>query len=173
MAIWDRWDNFFLAIQLFRSSLIIVRIKSQFRILFWLEKKLWKKKFPIFWYFSPKLAPYWISYWTKLNFAHGFLKISRNRRNGTKQEKHSGKGIAIALATVLFLNFSVKSLSKKVQKFWGEVSVLSLLLNENSDNVTRRDHIIAIFFSRKPFSFEEKNSKSSTLPYTDLCEVKY
>ena len=43
-------------------------------ILCWLEKKLWKKKFPIFWYFSPNLAPYWISYWTKLNFDHGFLK---------------------------------------------------------------------------------------------------
>ena len=54
------------------------------------------------------------------------VKFSRNRRNGTKQEKHSGKGIAIAFATALFLNFSVKSLSRKVvQKFWGEVSVLS------------------------------------------------
>ena len=42
---------------------------------------------------------------------------------------HSGKGIAIAFAIALFLNFSVKSLSRKVvQKFWGEVSVLSLPL---------------------------------------------
>ena len=46
-----------------------------------------------------------------------------------RQEKHSGKGIAIALPTALFLNFSVKSLARKViQKFWGEVSVLSLTL---------------------------------------------
>ena len=46
------------------------------------------------------------------------IKYSRNRRNGTKQEKHSVKGIAIAFATALFLNFSVKSLSRKVvQKF--------------------------------------------------------
>ena len=59
----------------------------------------------------------------------GLIKFSRNRRNGTKQEKHSGKGIAIAFTTALFLNFSVKSLSRKVvQKFWGEVSVLSLPL---------------------------------------------
>ena len=28
-AIWDRWDNFFLAVQLFRSPLIIVRIKEK------------------------------------------------------------------------------------------------------------------------------------------------
>ena len=28
IAIWDQWDNFFLAVQLFRSALIIVRIKS-------------------------------------------------------------------------------------------------------------------------------------------------
>ena len=61
------------------------------------------------------------------------MKFSRNRRNGTKQEKHSGKGIAIALATALFLNFYVKSLSNKVvQKFWGEVSVLSLPLRGTS-----------------------------------------
>ena len=47
----------------------------------------------------------------------------------TKQEKHSGKGIAIAFATALFFNFSFKSFSRKVvQKFWGEVSVLSLPL---------------------------------------------
>ena len=38
------------------------------------KKNYEKKKFPIFWYFSPNLAPYWISYWTKLNFDHGFLK---------------------------------------------------------------------------------------------------
>ena len=40
-----------------------------------------------------------------------------------KQEKHNGKGIAIALATALSLNFSVKPLARKVvQKFSGEVS---------------------------------------------------
>ena len=71
MAIWDRWGNFFLAVQLFWSPLIIVRIESQY--CFRLKKKLWKK-IPIFWYFSPNLAPYWIPYWTKLNFDHGFLK---------------------------------------------------------------------------------------------------
>ena len=59
------------------------------------------------------------------------VKFSRNRRNGTKQEKHSGKGIAVALATALFLNFSVKSLARKVdQKFWGEVPVLNLPLRK-------------------------------------------
>ena len=30
MAIWNRWDNSFLAVQLFRSPLIIVRIESQY-----------------------------------------------------------------------------------------------------------------------------------------------
>ena len=30
MAIWDRWDNFFLAVQLFRSLLTIVSIKFQY-----------------------------------------------------------------------------------------------------------------------------------------------
>ena len=30
IAIWDRWDKFFLAVQLFWSPLIIVRIKSQY-----------------------------------------------------------------------------------------------------------------------------------------------
>ena len=41
-----------------------------------------------------------------------------------------GKDIAIAFAaTTLFLNFSVKSLSREdVQKYWGDVSVLSLPL---------------------------------------------
>ena len=71
MAIWDRWDNFFLAVQLFRSPLIIVRIESQYSFG---SKKNMKKKFSIFWYFSLNVAPYWISYWTKLNFDHGFLK---------------------------------------------------------------------------------------------------
>ena len=33
-----------------------------------------KKKFLTFWYVSPNLALYWISYWTKLNFDHGYLK---------------------------------------------------------------------------------------------------
>ena len=57
------------------------------------------------------------------------VKFSRDQRNGTKQKQHSGKGIAIALATALFLNFSVKPLARKVvEKFWGEVSVLSLPL---------------------------------------------
>ena len=57
--------------------------------------------------------------------------FSRNRRNGTKQEKHSGKGIAIALATAHSLDFSLKSLATKVvQKFWREVSVLSLPLKK-------------------------------------------
>ena len=61
------------------------------------------------------------------------VKFSRNRHNRTKQEKHSDKGIAIALATALFLNFSVKPLARKVvQKFWGEVSVLSLPLRRGS-----------------------------------------
>ena len=72
IAIWDRWDKFFLAVQLFRSPLIIVRIKSQYS--FGSKKNYEKQKFPIFWYFSPNLAPYWIFYWTKLNFDHGFLK---------------------------------------------------------------------------------------------------
>ena len=51
-----------------------------------------------------------------------------------KQEKHSGKGITIAFATALFFNFSVKSFisRKDVQKFWGEVSVLSLPLRSVS-----------------------------------------
>ena len=71
IAIWDRWDKFFLAVQLFRSPLIIVRTKSQYSFG---SKKNYEKKIPIFWYFSPNLAPYWISYWTKLNFDHGFLK---------------------------------------------------------------------------------------------------
>ena len=71
IAIWDRWDNFFLVVQLFRSSLIIVRIESQYSFG---SKKNYEKKYPIFWYFSPNLAPYWISYWTKLNFDPGFLK---------------------------------------------------------------------------------------------------
>ena len=62
----------FLAVQLFRSPLIIVRIKSQYS--FDSKKNYEKKKFPIFWYFSPNLAPYWIRYWIKLNFDHGFLK---------------------------------------------------------------------------------------------------
>ena len=54
---------------------------------------------------------------------------SWNLRNRTKQEKHSGKGIAITFATALFFDFSVKSFARKVvQKFWGEVSVLSLPL---------------------------------------------
>ena len=44
IAIWDRWDNFFLATQLCRSPLIIVRIKSQYS--FRSNKKLWKKKIP-------------------------------------------------------------------------------------------------------------------------------
>ena len=30
ISIWDRWDKFFLVVQLFRSQLIIVRIKSQY-----------------------------------------------------------------------------------------------------------------------------------------------
>ena len=35
-----------------------------------------------------------------------------------KQEKHSGKGIAVAFATALFFNFSAKSFSRKaVRKF--------------------------------------------------------
>ena len=72
IAIWDRWDEFFPAVQLFRSPLIIVRIKSQYS--FGSKKNYEQKKFPIFWYFSQNLAPYWISYWTKLNFDHGFLK---------------------------------------------------------------------------------------------------
>ena len=67
----SNWDNFFLAVQLFRSSLIIVRIKSQYSFG---SKKNYEKKFRIFWYFSPNLVPYWISYWTKLNFDHEFLK---------------------------------------------------------------------------------------------------
>ena len=33
-----------------------------------------RKKIPDFWYFSPNLAPCWISYWTELNIDHGFLK---------------------------------------------------------------------------------------------------
>ena len=37
------------------------------------RKKIMQKKIPIFWYFSQNLAPYWISYWTKLNFDHEFL----------------------------------------------------------------------------------------------------
>ena len=72
IAIWDRWDEFFPAVQLFRSPLIIVRIKSQYS--FGSKKNYEQKKFPIFWYFSQNLAPYWISYWTKLNFDNGFLK---------------------------------------------------------------------------------------------------
>ena len=43
-----------------------------------------------------------------------FVKFSRNQRNRTKQEKHSGKGIAIAFDTALFLNFPVKLFSIKV-----------------------------------------------------------
>ena len=46
IAIWDRWDKFFLAVQLFRSPLIIVTIKSQYS--FGSKKKLWKKKIPDF-----------------------------------------------------------------------------------------------------------------------------
>ena len=45
IAIWDRWDTFFLAIQLFRSSLIIVRIKSQYSFG---SKKNYEKKIPDF-----------------------------------------------------------------------------------------------------------------------------
>ena len=71
IAIWYRRDKFFLAVQLFRSPLIIVRIKSQYSFG---SKKIMKKKFPIFWYFSPYLAPYWIFYQNKLNFDHRFLK---------------------------------------------------------------------------------------------------
>ena len=71
IAIWDRWDKFFLAVQLFRLPLIVVRIKSQYSFG---SKKNYEKKISIFRYFSPNLAPYWISYWTKLNFDHGFLK---------------------------------------------------------------------------------------------------
>ena len=80
VAIWVGRDKFFLAVQLFRSPLIIVRIKSQYSFG---SKKIYElKKFPIFWYFSPNLAPYWISYWTKLNFDHGFLKsTSKTMRN--------------------------------------------------------------------------------------------
>ena len=47
----------------------------------------------------------------ELNFF--FIATSNNR---TKQEKHSGKGIAIAFATAIFFNFSVKSFSKKLFK---------------------------------------------------------
>ena len=71
IAVWDRWDKFFLAVQLFRSPFIIVKIKSQYS--FGSKNNYENKKFPNFWYFSPNLAPYW-SYWTKLNFDHGFLK---------------------------------------------------------------------------------------------------
>ena len=72
IAFWDWWDKFFLAVQLFRSPLIIVKIKSQYS--FGSKKNYEKKKFSIFWYCSPNLTQYWISYWTKLNFDHGFLK---------------------------------------------------------------------------------------------------
>ena len=71
IAIWDQWNRFFLAVQLFRSPLIIVRIKSQYSFG---SKNNYEKKIPDILYFFPNLAPYWISYWTKLNFDHGFLK---------------------------------------------------------------------------------------------------
>ena len=45
MAIWDRWDNRFLVVQLFRSPLIIGRIKSQYSLA---RKKIMKKKIPDF-----------------------------------------------------------------------------------------------------------------------------
>ena len=45
IAIWDRWDKFFLAVQLFRSPLIIVRIKSQYSFG---SKKKYEKKNPDF-----------------------------------------------------------------------------------------------------------------------------
>ena len=45
IVIWDRWDNFFLAVQLFRSPLIIVRIKSQYSFG---SKKNYEKKIPDF-----------------------------------------------------------------------------------------------------------------------------
>ena len=41
IEIWDQWDNFFLAVQLFRSPLIIVRIKSQYSFV---SKKNYEKK---------------------------------------------------------------------------------------------------------------------------------
>ena len=85
-AIWDRWDNFFLAFQLFRSPLIIVRIKSPYS--FGSKRNYEKIKFPIFYYFPPNFAPYWISYWTKLNFDHGFLKSTPKtiRKHGFRLE---------------------------------------------------------------------------------------
>ena len=45
IAIWDRWAKFFLAVQLFRSPLIIVRIKSQYSFG---SKKSYEKKIPDF-----------------------------------------------------------------------------------------------------------------------------
>ena len=45
IAIWDRWDKFFLPVQLFRSPLIIVRIKSQYSSG---SKKYYEKKIPDF-----------------------------------------------------------------------------------------------------------------------------
>ena len=41
IAIWDRWDTFFLAVQLFWSPLIIVRTKAQYSFV---RKKIMKKK---------------------------------------------------------------------------------------------------------------------------------
>ena len=49
---------------------------------------------------------------------NGLVKFCQKRRNRTKQEKHGGKGIAIAYATVLSFICSLKLFSRKViQKF--------------------------------------------------------
>ena len=63
---------------------ITVRIESQYS--FAPKNNYEKKLFPIFWYFSPNLAPYWISYWTKLNFDHGFLKSKTIRKHDFRLE---------------------------------------------------------------------------------------